>query len=75
MSITVVGIGIGKDVDPQVMQKIAGDKGKVLMYEDFDELAALFNEMMEAAVCRKFVLSYFLFLNYKKTENDTLFFF
>ena len=57
MSITV--IGIGKDWFKQrhklKMKEMIGDHGKVLMYENFDELTKGFAELL-AAACRKLVV-------------------
>ena len=49
VSTTVIGIGSDVKKNKDEMKEAAGKKGKVLLFDDFDELASQFDEMLNAA--------------------------
>ncbi|KAL9951951.1 hypothetical protein ACROYT_G044709 [Oculina patagonica] len=49
VSTTVIGIGAGVIKNKDKMEEAAGEKGKVLLYDDFDALSSQFEEMLKAA--------------------------
>ena len=62
MSIVIIGIIKNwkkKGYIKESMRRMAGEKGKVLMYQDFDELSRKFDEVL-AKACRKLVFLFFL---------------
>ena len=56
---SVVVIGVGKDLykRKEQMKKIAGAKGKVLLYGNFDTLVNSLNQILEAT-CRELLFSF-----------------
>ncbi|KAL9951953.1 hypothetical protein ACROYT_G044713 [Oculina patagonica] len=48
VSTTVIGIGSDVKENKDKMKEVAGRKGKVLLYDDFDALSSQFEEMLKA---------------------------
>ena len=78
VSIVVVGI-LGKNWDKKKMRNkmkdMAGKKGQVLSYRNFDSLTKRFNEVLDA-LCRKyfvclFVFCFFFFISRFLKDNAT----
>lgn len=63
VNISIIGIGEDwtKHRNRIKMREMAGEKGKVLMYDSFDELADSFDEIL-AALCRKLAFVPFAFI-------------
>lgn len=62
VSIIIIGIITNwkkKSYIKKSTRRMAGKKGKVLMYQDFDELSRKFGDVL-AAACRKLVFLFFL---------------
>ena len=72
VSIVVVGI-LGKHWEKKEyrnkMKEMAGKKGQVLRYPDFDILTKRFNEVLDA-LCRKYFFFYSRFLKDSATSNE-----
>ena len=75
VSIVVVGI-LGKHWEKKEyrnkMKEMAGKKGQVLRYPDFDILTKRFNELLDA-LCRKYFFFFFFisrFLKDNATSNE-----
>ena len=63
VSITVIGIIKNWSKEKFVkesMRKMAGKNGKVIMFEDFDELSGRFDDVLAKACCKLMVYVFFL---------------
>ena len=72
VSIVVVGI-LGKNWDKKKMRNkmkdMAGKKGQVLSYRNFDSLTKRFNEVLDA-LCRKYFVCLFVFFHKQISQRQ-----
>lgn len=67
MSIAVIGVGPEAYKEIHNMKKMAGETGKVLLYEGYDKLFRHFDDILEA-VCGKWKLC-ILIETFRQTGN------